>query len=98
MSSAPKDTIVVAISDQPHSDFAFNWFVKYFMKPNQHIALVTVVKSPLETEFFTSSIGLGDNPIVYTPENIEKIKKQVKLRFVFHSMLICSLPTMDTIC
>ena len=76
MSSEHKIVVVVAISEQSHSEYAFNWFKKQILRENQHVILVTVVPSPMESEYFATLGSFSVPPMVYTSEHLEALKKK----------------------
>jgi hypothetical protein len=68
--------VVVAISEQSHSEYAFEWFKKKILRNNQHVILVTVVPSPMESEYFATLGSFSVPPMVYTSEHLEALKKK----------------------
>lgn len=52
-------TVVIAISDSKHSEYAFDWALKYFIPQGAKVALITVQPTEAYDEGYYYTAGLA---------------------------------------
>ncbi len=57
--------VVLAVNNSEHSQYAFNWAIKNFLRTNDHrVTLLTVVEPPIQAGYYyAASAGTLSSPL-----------------------------------
>ena len=82
--SSNKETVLIALDE--HSNYVFDWAIQHYLKasttvPSQRIVLLSVIRSPVDTEYFATIGGaFAIPPVTYSIEQQEGLRQSAIAR------------------